>query len=309
MEYLNRSVSYLLTILWMSLSGCESEVISQSTVDFAAGERLAEVTDDRLNETSGLAGSLANAGLLWTLNDSGNAPEIYLIDKNLDIKLTVQLADAVNTDWEDIAVGPGPDPQKTYIYVGDIGDNLGVLPYKCVYRFPEPKPGTEDVIEIADFERIVFELEDGMKDTESLMIDPKSKNLYIVSKREFPASVYEVPYIAAPSDTVTASKVASLPMISLVAGDCFQKNGDIIMKNYTNLYYWDNKDNLDIVSLLKTTPKGSPYESEPQGESVGWAADGSGFFTLSEKPEGENSYLYFYAKKIISRSASAIPGY
>jgi hypothetical protein len=69
------------------------------------------------------------------------------------------------------------------------------------------------------------------------------------------------------------------------------------MKNYTNVYYWENKDNLDMVTLLKKTPKGIPYESEPQGESIAWAADGSGFFTMSEKGDDQPSYLYFYSKK------------
>jgi hypothetical protein len=293
-----RAVSYLIALTWLTLSGCESEVISQTTTEFAVGERVAELTDERLDEASGLVASRSNPGQLWILNDGGNEAELYLVDKDLRVNLTVRLHDVVNRDWEDIAIGAGPDPAKTYIYVGDIGDNLGVFSHKHIYRFPEPKLGNEESITISDFDKITFDLEDnGMKDFESLLIDPKSKKLYIISKREFPASVYELPYTASANDTITASKVLTLPMISLVAADCFEKNGDILMKNYTNVYYWKNKDNLDVVSLLKLTPQGIPYESEPQGESIGWAADGSGFFTLSEKPEGQSSYLYFYSRK------------
>lgn len=203
----------------------------------------------------------------------------------------------MNRDWEDIAVGAGPDSPQSYIYVGDIGDNDGAYAYKEIYRFPEPKLGNHDSISISDFDKITFELEDGMKDTESLLIDAKSKNLYVVSKREFPASVYELPYSGVAVDTVTALKVRSLPIFGIVAADCFEKTGDILMKSYTNIYYWENKDNLDIISLLNTTPQQISYEPEPQGESITWASDGSGFFTLSERRNEASSYLYFYSRR------------
>ena len=43
--------------------------------------------------------------------------------KNASLVARLDIAGADNCDWEDIAVGPGPDPQKTYIYIGDIGGN------------------------------------------------------------------------------------------------------------------------------------------------------------------------------------------
>ena len=54
------------------------------------------------------------------------------------IKLTCTLAGVENRDWEDIAVGPGPDASKSYVYVADIGDNEGQYQYKYIYRFEEP---------------------------------------------------------------------------------------------------------------------------------------------------------------------------
>jgi len=40
-----------------------------------------------------------------------------------------------------------------------------------------------------------------------------------------------------------------------------------------------------------------PYEEEPQGEALTWTKDGSGFYTLSEKSKGKESFLYFYSLK------------
>jgi len=56
---------------------------------------------------------------------------------------TFTLSNVKGIDWEDIAVGPGPD-SASYIYIGDIGDNAareggGTLRQDIiVYRMPEP---------------------------------------------------------------------------------------------------------------------------------------------------------------------------
>ena len=68
-----------------------------------------------------------------------NAQDGHIIAK-LDIN------DATNYDWEDIAVGPGPEEGKSYIYVGDIGGNIPQPGY-AIYRVEEP-----DVLEDGELE-------------------------------------------------------------------------------------------------------------------------------------------------------------
>jgi hypothetical protein len=267
---------------------------SDSSV-FSEGKKLTEVTDKKLEEASGLAASSSNPGLLWTLNDSGNRAEVLLIDDKLNIRLTCTLHNIINRDWEDIAVGPGPEPGKNYIYVADIGDNMAIFPYKMIYRFEEPKfqEGTSQVT-ITKFDRVVFQL-DVKKDTESLLLDPKTKNLYVVSKREKPVYVYELKYPYSTTDTLTAEKIGSIPFGQIVAGDFSADGTEVLMKNYNNVLYW-KLNNEDLASALKRNPAIVPYEPEPQGESVTFARDGSGYYTISEKVKGEKSYLWFYPR-------------
>ena len=267
---------------------------SDSSV-FSEGKKLTEVTDKKLEEASGLAASSSNPGFLWTLNDSGNRAEVLLIDDKLNIRLTCTLHNIINRDWEDIAVGPGPEPGKNYIYVADIGDNMAIFPYKMIYRFEEPKfqEGTSQVT-ITKFDRVVFQL-DVKKDTESLLLDPKTKNLYVVSKREKPVYVYELKYPYSTTDTLTAEKIGSIPFGQIVAGDFSADGTEVLMKNYNNVLYW-KLNNEDLASALKRNPAIVPYEPEPQGESVTFARDGSGYYTISEKVKGEKSYLWFYPR-------------
>lgn len=268
------------------------------TDKFEKGQRLSELKTKKLKEVSGIASSVANPGMLWTLNDSGNEGELYLVDKNLNIVYTCRLAGLENRDWEDISVGPGPEAGQSYIYVGDIGDNEAVYPYKYIYRLAEPRirQGESDTA-IAAVDKITFKLPGTIKDTESLMIDHKTKDLYIVSKREDPVYVYKLKYPYSTNDTLTASETISLPYASIVSADYQPGSGDVIMKNYDHIYYWENSQGEDLITLLKKKPVEVPYESEPQGESIAWATDNSGFYTISEVRKKDKSYLYFYKRK------------
>ena len=127
----------LLTIFFASCS--YKEPITNPTDRFLPGEKLAELKNKKMREISGIASSINNPKLLWSHNDSGNDAEIFLVDENLNVKLTCELKGVVNRDWEDIAVGPGPDSSKNYIYIADIGDNDTQYQYKYIYRFEEPR--------------------------------------------------------------------------------------------------------------------------------------------------------------------------
>src|SRR5437762_7528162 len=89
-----------------------------------------------LTEASGLAASRGNDNVLWTQNDSGNSPVIYAIDTQGRFLGTYGIPG--NTDNEDIAMGPGPVANVSYIYVGDMGDNNNNRANIKIYQIPEP---------------------------------------------------------------------------------------------------------------------------------------------------------------------------
>jgi hypothetical protein len=269
------------------------------TTFFFPGQRLAESKAPKLQEISGIATSIRNPGYLWALNDSGNPAEVLLINDSLNIKLEVSFGkQLVNRDWEDIAVGPGPKAGKSYIYVAEIGDNLALFPYKIIYRFEEPSLAQADKLGrlvVNDVTRIVFRLADGTKDAETLLLDPNTKDLYVISKRENPVHIYALkyPYNA---DTLVAPIVGELPLTMIVGGD-IRPDGSVVLKNYRRVFYWDNPTHKPIAELLKQEPSIIPYEEEPQGEAMTWRRDGAGFYTLSERNPGKKTYLYFYKRR------------
>ena len=70
-----------------------------------------------VKETSGL---VFFNGQLWTMNDSGNPPEIFQIDTAKGTILrTIVIGNSVNTDWESIT------QDDSNLYIGDFGNNYG----------------------------------------------------------------------------------------------------------------------------------------------------------------------------------------
>lgn len=272
---------------------CSVGTVETTESSFSKPRDLALI-DKRLPEASGLASSVVNPGYLWALNDGQNPAEVYLIDTTANVKMTCKLP-VPNRDWEEIAVGPGPDENRTYVYVGEIGDNNAVYDMKYIYRFEEPALG-EEVMDVTLTDTLKIKLSDGERDTETMMIDPVSKDLYLISKREDSVRVYLVPQPFT-KEVMTAEKVATIPFFKIVAG-AFSKDGsEILLKDYDHIYYWTRATDEKLEFVLVESPEELPYEKEAQGESITWAHDGSGFYTLSETNHGKPAYLRFYKRK------------
>lgn len=249
----------------------------------------------KLREASGLVASRANPGYLWTHNDGNNPSEIYLIDEKAEVVMTCKLKGIVNRDWEDLTIGPGPEAGVNYLYLADIGDNEAVYPYKLLYRFAEPQ-FTGKKIEIEKVDTIVIQLSDGQRDSETIMVDPITNYFYIVSKREHAVRLYEIkfPFV---NDTLQAENIGTLPFNNIVAASISTDGGEVLMKNYREIFYWKRKENESLISLLQRNPLNIDYRPEPQGEAIAWRFDGTGFYTLSESEKGDGGELYFYRRK------------
>ena len=78
-----------------------------------------------------------------------------------------------------------------------------------------------------------------------------------------------------------------------VAGDIATNGGEILIKTYKKVYYWQREPGELLNITLSRTPKSLPYTEEPQGEAIAWTPTTSGYFTLSE---GYNQLLLFYGR-------------
>lgn len=97
-------------------------------------ERVGRLEPRLVPEASGIVKSRRRPGIFWVHNDSGNPPLLFAI--NADGRIVRQFRLGIpNIDWEDIAID-----DRGHLYLGDIGNNLGALPFRAIYRIDEPDP-------------------------------------------------------------------------------------------------------------------------------------------------------------------------
>jgi len=252
-----------------------------------------------ITEASGIAASRQNPGVIWTHNDAGDVNRIYAMRGNGAHLGIYYLNNAVARDWEDIADGPGPESSKSYIYVGNIGDNDTVYDIKFVYRCVEPVVSVTQTAKtdtISDVDVLQYRYPDGKKNAEALMVDPLTKDYYIISKDDAKTYVYKAAYPQPVGTVDTLECVDTLDLVTIVSADIAPAGNEILIKNYTTVYYWKILGGQSIqTTLLRTPVTISTYTEEPQGEALAWDYNASGYFTLSEE-NGSDCHLYYYPR-------------
>ena len=302
-----RKMFFLIISVGMIACSYDPTQYATPNAPFGPPRDMGEVTHEQLAEVSGLVASRKNPNALWVHNDSGNDPELYLISTQGKLLGVYPLAKAENYDWEDISIGPGPEADETYLYVGDIGDNNHMYDARFVYRFPEPvyRDTTAVVTDtIANYVRLSYFYRDGAVNVETLLLDPTTQDLYVLTKEATQVQIYQFRFPESLPFRQEAKSVAALPfeginlIDQLVAGDISPDGDEVLLKTYEHVLYWSRKDTtLSIPELLQLPPDTLPYWAEPQGEAIGFAADGSGYYTLSEENLWADIHLYFYPRQ------------
>ncbi|MBO3699967.1 hypothetical protein [Roseivirga sp. E12] len=257
-----------------------------------------QITD--LNEASGLASSRSNPIYIWSHNDSGGAPQLYLMTQAGADSGRFVLDGAQNIDWEDMAIGSGPTAGQPYLYAADIGDNRAVRDNYTIYRVPEPDLTVADIpatSTLSGVEAINFVYDDGnARDAEAIMVDPNTSDIYVVSKREASVILYILPFPQNTAQLDTADRLRVLPFTMVTAADISPNGNEVLIKNYLNVYHWSKSGTESISDLLGTAPSRLLYTVEPQGESIAWHSSSSTYFTLSEAGNNEPVILYNYTR-------------
>ena len=265
-------------------------------VSYGQPTTVATIKDKSIAESSGLVASRTTPGAYWTNNDSGDGPFIYAFDTRGDSFGTFRVTGAQARDWEDIAAGPGPQANKSYLYIGDIGDNDGVRSEVVVYRVAEPvvsastrkftknRPGST---EPADAIRLKYP--DGKHDAEALLVHPRTGNIYIVTKILMAnPGVYEAAAPFTAGQAITMRRVGETRVPSLfggvITGGSISPDGRrVALCDYFQGYELvlpAGHSNFDDIWKQKMT--GFDLGKRKQGESIAYRLDGKALLATSE---------------------------
>jgi hypothetical protein len=193
----------LLAWLWLDDSSLKRALAADLQAGRSSAPRLLEqvgAVPEELRESSGLAISRTQPGVLWSHNDSGDGPNLYAIDISGKLLAVFRVTGAMARDWEDIAAGPCPEgitapppAPSSCLFIADTGDNDQVRPDVSIYIVVEPKVADVASSPTVAARTMRFRYPSGPTDAEALAVRPNG-DLTIVSKgRSGTINFYSVP--------------------------------------------------------------------------------------------------------------------
>lgn len=223
-----------------------------------------------LEENSGLIATGENS--YWTIEDSGNADEIYNVNGQGKLLRTLKVKNANNRDWEDLA----RDDQGN-VYIGDFGNNGNSRKDLAIYKIPDPEIEKGEKI---DSEKIEFhypeqkkfppQKKDRLYDTEAFFY--RNDSLFIITKnRTVPftgeALIYKIP---AKKGNHTAERIGSFKLCTesiacmVTSADISPDGKTFVLLGYGRLWIFKNYKREDIglsVPKVVTLTIGTQLES------------------------------------------------
>ncbi len=254
------------------------------------------VTDQAMDEISGLAASRKHPGHYWAINDSGNTAQLHLMDGKGQHQGSVDVVGAQNIDWEDLASFELDGRQ--YLLVADTGDNGGIRQDLALHVFEEPtdlsRPAT-----VAWTVR--FRWPDGPRDCEAAAVDPVSGEVLLVSKKRVPAELFRVP-LKTDGEEAVAEKLGNLSGIeqpdagdlarsplygryrSQVTAADLSPNGRVLaVLNYRSIHFLVRGRHQDWSAALATPLPHLDLPWIPQAEAIAFSLDGQEMRVASEQ--------------------------
>jgi hypothetical protein len=249
-----------------------------------------------VSEASALVASEQWPGIYWTLNDSGNDPFIFAFDEQGRSRGTFRVEGADNLDWEAMQLGRGADGGFA-LYIGDIGDNDEVRRDSVIYRIPEPQPeaapvnGQPRAKPTARAEAFKFTFPGGSKNTEAMLLHPKTGQIFLVTKNESAVSrVFRLPMPLDSKRTVNLESVGRIDLDKLgtrtdglVTDAAISADGRrVAIRTYTTLFEFELADGESLDNLVNRPARFFRLGDGPQGEGITYRLDGNAVMTIGE---------------------------
>ncbi len=262
---------------------------------------IATLTDKRINESSGLACSWWNSGVLWTHNDSGDDAWLYAIDYTGRTLARFKVLNAVNVDWEDIAVGPGANGDSA-LYISDLGDNNHNRDDIAIYGVSEPKVDVHKTMQESNTmpsTAYPVRYPDGHHDSETILVHPKTGEIVVVTKEgNGHSGIYRYPLPLRPKEKVTLERVGDVAFHNtFLRGESLYAKGErmttggsvrrdglrAVVRTYTQAYEWTLLPGQSLVEALRGKPRQFLLPLTIQGESICYRPNGKALLTTSER--------------------------
>ena len=148
---------------------------------------LANITDSRLREISGMAYSKDHSGVVWVHNDEGENPQVYGVSITTgNVVATYGVSGSALHDPEAIRV----HPTSGAVWLADIGDNDSDRTDRRIVVTNEPPLGNSGTLSSV---RYPITYPQGPQNAEALLIHPTTGTPYIITKHSSAGRLYRIP--------------------------------------------------------------------------------------------------------------------
>jgi hypothetical protein len=270
------------------VTDAEIPAMCSPCTDYGAISKLGNVMSGDLKSLSGIAVSRRNPGVLYVHNDGPQAV-YFAINETGALLATFGVTGATVRDVEDMAVGPCPT--GNCVYLADIGDNRDPRPDYTILRMPEPPvdPNLPPAPTAVTAERLLFKYPDGGHNAESLLVEPRTATLYVITKVDAGqrAAVYRLPSAFGATSAAVATKVADLPVSDATShpatgADAHPCGTGFLLRTKDTLFEYRIPVTAPFEEAFQATPVAVPIAKEEQGEAVAYSPDGRAYYLTSE---------------------------
>jgi len=225
------------------------------------GRTVSVIRDARIPESSGLVFSTRRPGWLYTVNDSGHDPVVYVVaEASGRVVGTATLSGVDPVDPEALTIGA-----DDRLYVADIGDNRAARESIALYALPQPGRGDVTVTPRSYLVRYP----DGAHDAEAVVSDPRDGRISILTKGLFSGAVYRLPGVLQAGRVLTARRVHRARLPGLVTDAGTLPDGDVVVRTYTAALVYRLPDWRPVATIpLPPQPQGESLAARPDGRSV-----------------------------------------
>ena len=281
------------SFVFLIITGCGATEAPGAIVPDVVGQ----LEDGKIREASGLARSQREPGVLWIINDSGAKEFVHAIDHSGARLGEFDLKKSRNEDWEDLASFRLDD--TPYLMVADVGDNDAKRDHRTLYFVEEPAPqkkGDEKLHGLLN-----YAYPDGPRDSEAAAVDIKNRRVLILSKRDRPPRLYEVPLQMDSNDVLTAEwlgTINSLHQPSRQEIEIAPKTKDwfwqpvgmdisddglaAVILTYRAVYYYQRLPQQDWLEALNTKPVRISIGNLENAESIAFGDNDRAAFVTGE---------------------------
>jgi hypothetical protein len=235
-------------------------------------EKISEMSDPRIEESSGLVISPKHEDLAYTINDGDN-PIVYAIEISTgNVVGVTRVGGGKVEDTESITIdGDGR------MWLADLGDNDKERDDAALYRFPEPGPGQHSV----NARRYSVTFEGGPADIETLMVHPKTGEKFLATRDEdAPGTLYSLPKKLTRNGDNRATHLDKPVPVDTSDGTFTTSGSQALIRTGDAVHVFDPETWSEVERLSVPEVK--------NGESIAMEPDGKSFIIGSE---GDNSPL------------------